>query len=45
MNYIQYGENWWWDDYEDMNEHLWQNEWLHWGKRIIGKLFILYSFY
>ena len=23
----------WSDDYEGMNEHIWQNEWLHWGKK------------
>ena len=33
MNYMEW--TWWWDDYEDMNEHLWQNEWLHWGKKML----------
>ena len=23
MNYINMERTWWWDDYEDMNEHLW----------------------
>ena len=28
-----------------MNEHLWENEWLHWGKRMLENLLVLYLFY